>query len=164
MRIPKWQQNLVAAGLLASTVFVGAPAFAEGDAEAGKKVFKKCLACHRIGEEAKNKTGPVLNNVIGRTAGTFEGFKYGKSIKAAGEAGLVWNPELIFDYLAGPKKFLRAYLDDPKAKSKMTFKLGKEQQRLDVIAYVSQFSEPPAAEAEEATESTEEGESTTSSD
>ena len=115
-------------------------AIAEGDAVAGKKIFKKCTACHKIGEGAKNAVGPVLTGVVGRTAGTYPDYKYGKSTKAAGEAGLVWDEDKIFDYLKDPKKFLRALLDDKKAKSKMTFKLKKEEDRLNVIAYLKTFS------------------------
>ncbi|MEX0345013.1 MAG: cytochrome c family protein [Rhizobiaceae bacterium] len=120
---------------------LSAPAFAEdGDVTAGEKVFKKCTACHTIGDEAKNKVGPVLNAVFGRAAGTFEGFKYGKSIVAAGENGLVWDEEQVFTYLENPKKFLREYLGDKKAKTKMTFRLKKEKDRRNVIAYLMTFS------------------------
>lgn len=115
-------------------------AHADGDAVAGKKIFKKCSVCHKIGEGAKNAVGPVLTGVVGRTAGTFPDYKYGKSTKAAGEAGLVWDEEKIFDYLQDPKKYLRALLEDKKAKSKMTFKLKKEEDRLNVIAYLKTFS------------------------
>lgn len=115
-------------------------AIADGDAAAGEKLFKKCSVCHKIGEGAKNAVGPVLTGVVGRTAGTFPDYKYGKSTKAAGEAGLVWDEEKIFDYLQDPKKFLRAFLDDKKAKSKMTFKLKKEEDRLNVIAYLKTFT------------------------
>ena len=128
-------------GAFAATFLMGSIALAqEGDAGVGEKVFKKCAACHNIGEGAKSKVGPALTGVIGRTAGTFEGFKYGKSIIAAGEAGLVWNEEEIFDYLANPKDFLRTKLDDKKAKSRMAFKLKKAEDRQNVIAYLKTFS------------------------
>lgn len=130
--------RIIAAGFW---ICAAAPAFAQdGNAEIGQQVFKKCGACHSVGEGAKNKVGPVLTGVIGRTAGTYEGFKYGEHIKAAGEAGLVWSPDLLFDYLADPRAFLREYLSDPKAKSKMPFKLGDEAERRDVIAYLATFS------------------------
>ena len=51
---------------------VGAPA-QEGNAEEGAEVFKKCRSCHDVGPEAKNKLGPLLNDVIGRQAGTIDG-------------------------------------------------------------------------------------------
>jgi len=111
-----------------------------GDALAGEKTFKKCKACHRLGEKAKNATGPVLNNVIGRVAGSFKGYKYGKSMIKAGEEGLVWNEEEIYNYIANPRKYLRKVLGNKKAKAKMKFKLKKETERRDVIAYLKRFS------------------------
>ena len=111
-----------------------------GDAVKGKKVFKKCAACHAIGEAAKIKVGPPLTDVVGRKVATFEGFKYGKSILAAGETGLVWSEEELADYLANPKNYLRAKLNDKKAKSKMPFRLKKEQDRADVIAYLKSLN------------------------
>jgi cytochrome c len=113
-----------------------------GDAVAGEKIFKKCKACHKLGEKAKNATGPVLNNVIGRTAGSFKGYKYGKSMIKAGENGLVWNEERIFNYITNPKKYLRKVLGNKKAKAKMKFKLKKEVERKNVIAYLKRFSNP----------------------
>ncbi len=113
-----------------------------GDAVKGEKVFKKCATCHMVGPDAKKKVGPPLNDIIGRKAGSLEGFKYGKSIVAAGEAGLVWTDEELFAYLKNPRKYLRAKLDDKKAKSKMALKLKKEDQRADVIAYLKTFSKP----------------------
>ena len=126
------------AALLAATVFA-APAFAEVDAAAGEKAFKKCKSCHMIMNEDDvivkgGKTGPNLYGVIGRTAGTYEGYKYGKSIVEAGEKGLVWDVANFSEYAADPKKFLATYLDDKKAKSKMSFKLKKGAE--DVAAYL----------------------------
>ena len=142
-------KTFAAAGILALST--GA-SFAEGDAAKGEGVFKKCSSCHMIGPDAKNKVGPALTGIIGAKAGAVEGYKYGKDLAAAGEAGLVWTEEEVFDYLKDPKKYLRAKLDNKKAKSKMSFKLKKEDQRLDVIAYLKTFS--PAAEGEAAEEET----------
>ena len=146
------KSKFIIATLLSAPLLIASPALAEGDAVKGEKIFKKCKACHQIGEGAKNGVGPNLTGVVGRTAGTFEGYKYGKHTIAAGEAGLVWTEEEIFNYLPDPRKYLRTYLDDKKAKSKMTFKLKKEDQRLDVIAYLKTFS-PEAEENAEGTES-----------
>lgn len=110
------------------------------DVTAGEKVFKKCKACHQVGDDAKNRIGPHLNGIIARPAGSVEGFKYGTGMKNANQAGLVWTDELIVAYITDPKAFLREYLDDPNAKAKMTFKLKKEQERIDVLAYLKTFS------------------------
>lgn len=106
---------------------------AEGDAAAGEKVFKKCAACHVVDSD-KKKVGPSLQNVIGRTAGTMEGFKYSKSVVEAGEGGLVWSAETIGEYLKDPKGYIKG--------NKMSFAgLKKDDDVANVIAYLQQFSE-----------------------
>jgi cytochrome c len=130
---------------LAIQVIPGGSAAAQ-DAAKGEIVFKQCMACHRVGEGAKNLIGPVLNGVIGRKAGTLAGFKYSALNQAAGEAGLVWSEELIYEYLPDPNAFLKKFLtdkgkaDQATGSTLMTFKLANEQQRKDVIAYLKQFS------------------------
>jgi cytochrome c len=107
------------------------PALADDDlAEAGEKVFKKCAACHAVGEGAKDRVGPSLNGIIGRTAGSEEGFKYSPAMVKAGEAGLVWNEETLDTYLADPKADIPG--------NKMAFPgLKKEEDRKAVIAYIA---------------------------
>ena len=132
-----------------ATLGAATPALAEGDAAAGEKLYKKCKACHMIvnGDEVifkGGKSGPNLYGIIGRTAGAVEGVRYGKSLVAAGEAGLVWDEELIAKYVTDPKVFLREYLDDDGAKSSMSFRLKKGGE--DVAAYLASVS--PAVEME----------------
>lgn len=120
-----------------------ASAAAAGDAEKGEKVFRKCQACHAVGEGARNKVGPHLNDVIGRTAGSLEDFKYSKAMIGAGEEGIVWDEESLSAYLEKPRGFIKG--------NRMAFAgLRKEDERADVIAYLKTFSEgaEPAAEAE----------------
>ena len=125
--------------VLVATLALPAPAFAQ-DAEAGERLFRRCASCHQVGEDAKNRTGPILNGIIGRAAGSIEDFGYSDSMTAASEAGLVWTEDTIFNYLAGPTDYLRELLDNPRAKAKMTFRLRDEQDRRDVIAYLATFS------------------------
>jgi cytochrome c len=112
------------------------------DAANGETVFRKCRACHQVGETAKNGVGPAQNGVVGRKAGSVEGFSYSDINKAAGEAGLVWTEDNIFAYLADPNAFLTKFLTDKGLaakivdKTKMTFKLADEADRKDVIAYL----------------------------
>ena len=70
---------------------------AEGviDSVQGPAVFKKCQACHQVGEGAQNLVGPQLNGIFGRTAGGLEGGKYSKSMIHAGEDGLIWSAETL---------------------------------------------------------------------
>ncbi len=143
--------SIVAVGIALSGPAL-ADGHASGDAAAGEDVFKKCKACHSIIDAAGEviykggKTGPNLYGLHDRVAGT-EDFKYGKSLVSAGEAGLKWNEADFVSYVADPKAFLKTYLDDKKAKSKMSFKLKKEEDAANVWAYiVSVGPEPEAAE------------------
>jgi cytochrome c len=134
----------------------GAPVLAQdaptGDAEAGAKVFNKCQTCHVIVNDAgevlagkAGKTGPNLHAMPGRLAGTYPEFKYGESIVALGATGFVWNEADFVSYLADPAKFLKEKTGDTKAKSKMSFKLGKEDEAKNVWAYIVSLSPAPAA-------------------
>ena len=114
-------------------VAAGSAAAQDGNAEEGAEVFKKCRACHDVGPEAKNKVGPVLNGIIGRKAGTIEGFAYSDANKDAGGKGLVWTEDVIFKYLENPLVFM--------PKTKMAFAgLKDPQDRKDLIAYLKKFS------------------------
>ena len=99
------------------------------DVAAGKTSFNKCLACHAIGEGAKNKVGPELNGLNGRKSGTAEGYSYSEANK---NSGLTWDEATFKDYIK-----------DPKAKipgTKMVFAgIKNEKERNDLWAYISQF-------------------------
>lgn len=114
-------------------------ALAAGDADKGAKDFKKCKSCHMLanGDDVivkGGKTGPNLFGIIGRQAGTYEGFKYGPSMVAARESGLVWTEKLLTDFIADPKAFMKDFTGDSSAKSKMTFKLKNGE---NVAAYLA---------------------------
>ena len=87
-----------------------------------------------VGEGAKNRVGPPLNGIMGRQAGTLDGYNYSPAMKKAGEEGLVWTEETMAAYLEAPRKHVKG--------TKMAFPgLKKEQEIADVIAYLKQFSE-----------------------
>ena len=111
-------------------------AFAAGDADKGKKAFKRCSACHSL-DAGKNKVGPSLHNIIGRTAGTVEGYKYSPVFAEAAEKGLVWEQEQLIAYLENPKKYLAEFVGKDKVKSKMANKFKKLQLREDIVAYLA---------------------------
>jgi cytochrome c len=90
-------RKLVLVAALAAAMPVAAQA---ADADAGKAVFGKCKACHQIGEGAKNAVGPNLTGVIGRKAGTAEGFNYSEAMKGS---GLTWDEATFKDYITNPK-------------------------------------------------------------
>jgi cytochrome c len=70
------------------------------DVDAGKASFNKCIACHAIGEGAKNKVGPEQNGLDGRKAGTVEGYSYSDANK---NSGITWNKEVFLDYIKDPR-------------------------------------------------------------
>ena len=109
------------------------------DAASGEMIFKRCAGCHQIGPGAKNRTGPILTGVVGRNAGSIDGFNCSKSMTEAGQKGLVWTADMIFAYIKDPTAFLNSYLSDNKAKARMKFRLPGSQDRLDVIAHLGTF-------------------------
>ena len=129
--------------LVVATALFALPALAEGDAAKGEKEFGKCKACHRV--EAPDgtvivkgtKTGPNLYGLIGRTAGT-DDYAYGASLKQAGEKGLVWDEEQLVAYLLDPPGYLKTYLEDPAARTSMSFRLKKGG--ADIAAYLTAAS------------------------
>jgi cytochrome c len=123
-------------GIMSVSVALGAlgPAAAEeGKAEDGAEVFKKCRACHDVGPDAKNKVGPLLNDIVGRKAGTIEGFSYSEANKAAGGKGLTWTEDVLLKYLENPLSFMPG--------TKMAFAgLKDEQDRKDLIAFLKKYT------------------------
>jgi len=99
------------------------------DVEAGESSFKKCLPCHDIGDDARNKVGPVLNGLAGRKSGTVEGFSYSDANK---NSGITWDEATFKDYIK-----------DPRAKipgTKMIFPGIKNEKEADNLwAYISHF-------------------------
>jgi len=126
MTTPRWKPIALAA--LATLCLGATAARAEGDPAAGKLVFRKCAACHTV-DAGKNRVGPSLAGIVGRPAGTVEGFKYSDPMKAFGAGGGVWDEATLDAYLADPKGFIKG--------NKMVF-LGLKlaQERADVIAYL----------------------------
>jgi cytochrome c len=122
-------KNLTLSLLVVTASFAAASSARAQDAAAGENSFKKCLACHSIGDGAKNKVGPVLNGLDGRKSGSIEGFNYSDANK---NSGITWNKDLFLEYIT-----------DPKAKipgTKMVFAgIKNEKERNDLWAYISQF-------------------------
>lgn len=112
-------------------LFLVVPASAQ-DIDAGKRVFARCAACHNV-ETATNKLGPHLQDVVGRTAGSLEGYSYSKAMTDAGAAGLVWDEATIGEYLTNPKASVPG--------TKMAFAgLRRPEEIRDVIAYIESVS------------------------
>ena len=120
--------TLSALALVLVATATAPPATAE-DLANGAKVFRKCRACHDSGPNARNKVGPVLTGVFGRTAGAVAEFNYSKAMKAAGQKKLVWDDETLNGFLEAPTTYL--------PKNKMAFMgIADEKDRADLIAYM----------------------------
>jgi len=133
-------RSLKTIAVLGFAAFAGATSVLADDPEAGKKVFAKCAACHAVGEGAKNRVGPHLNDVIGRKAGAIEDYKYSKAMMEAGAGGLVWDEDNLKAYLANPRGLVKG--------TKMAFAgLKSEDDLSNVIAYLETFSEKQASAA-----------------
>ena len=108
---------------------------AMGDMAHGEKVFKKCSACHMIAADGKNKIGPNLWGVIGRTAGVIDDYNYSKAMKAYAKE---WTFEEMNSYLIKPQAYIKG--------TKMAFAgLRKEKDRASVILYMNSKSASPKA-------------------
>ena len=122
-------------GFLTGLLLAGAPTgvLAAGDPARGKKVFRKCAACHSVAP-GRTKIGPSLHGVIGRTAGTADRYRYSKAMAAYGQSGVVWGEDTLNAYLEAPRKVVDG--------TKMSFAgLKTAQDRADVIAYQQKVSE-----------------------
>lgn len=111
-------------------------ALAAGDADKGKKVAKKCKTCHTLNEGGKDRLGPNLYGVLGRTAGTKDGYKFSKAMAGS---GLVWDDAAFTDFVFKPKKVVPG--------TKMSFGgVKKATQRQDLLAYFKTLGSADAAE------------------
>lgn len=120
---------------IAATVMVGGlatTAMADGDAEEGEKVFRKCKACHMVGEDAKNRVGPVLNGIVEGEIAADPDFKYSDALIEKRDAGETWTEENLHAFLEKPKDWAPG--------TKMTYAgLKDEEDRNNLIAYLATF-------------------------
>ena len=117
--------------LLASLAFalgVSGQAYAQ-DLAAGERSFLKCKPCHQVGDTAKNTVGPVLNGIIGRHSGTYEGYNYTDANK---NSGLTWDEATFKEYIKNPKAKIPG--------TKMAFAgINSENEINNLFAYLAQW-------------------------
>jgi cytochrome c len=117
------------AALAVAAALMSQPAQADGDAAAGKQVFRKCLPCHSVGPGAKNKVGPELNGIDGRHSGAAPGYSYSSANK---KSGIVWDEQTFKQYIHDPRKMIPG--------TKMIFPGIKNEKQVDNLwAYLKQF-------------------------
>jgi cytochrome c len=111
-----------------AVIVSAAPAFAQ-DLAAGENSFKKCLPCHSVGADAKNKVGPVLNGLEGRKSGSVDGYNYTDANK---NSGITWDEATFKEYITNPRAKIPG--------TKMVFAgINNENERGNLWAYLKQF-------------------------
>lgn len=108
--------------------FLPSVAFAEGDAAAGEKTFKKCAGCHSVDEGGKNGNGPNLYGIFTRGVAANADYKYSTALTEFAAANPAWTDELMNAWLTDPKKLVSG--------TKMAAKVAKEEERANLIAYL----------------------------
>ena len=104
-----------------------------GDPVKGKKIAKKCVACHSFKKAGKNKIGPALYGIMGRERGTTVGYNYSKALKKIGGK---WGYADMDKFLLKPKNFLPG--------TKMSFTgIKSATDRAAIIMYIRSFAEIP---------------------
>jgi cytochrome c len=115
---------MAAAALIAATGVAKAQ-----DLAAGEQSFRKCLPCHSVGADAKNKIGPVLNGLEGRKSGTVEGYSYTEANK---KANITWSEASFKDYIQNPMAKVPG--------TKMAFAgIKNDKEIADLWGYLKQF-------------------------
>lgn len=100
----------------------------------GEGVFRRCASCHEVGEGAENRTGPVLNGVVGRQIGAYPDFRFSKVLQEAGAAGRTWSVEELAAYIAEPREHMPG--------TKMSFQgLRSEEEIAAVIEFLRSHAE-----------------------
>ena len=127
---------LMASSLALVLSGTGALAVEAGDPEAGAKVFRKCKSCHMVGEKARNRVGPDLNEIFGRRAGGLDGYDYSPDMAREGADGLTWTTEKLHIYIENPKALV--------SQTFMNFRGIKDaEDRTNLLAFLRQYSANP---------------------
>ena len=126
-------RRLILSAALLAGFSMTAPVFAQ-DAEAGQRGFNQCRACHTIDKGGRNGVGPNLWGIVGRKAGSIEGFRYSSSMRTVAEGGHVWTIENLTAYITNPKAVV--------PQGSMAFAgIRNEQQLKDLLAFLAKHKD-----------------------
>jgi len=93
--------------------------------EDGKALFeKRCGGCHALD---RDKEGPRLGGVYGRTAGSLDSFEYPVALK---KSNVKWVEDTLDKWLTDTEKLV--------PNNDMTFHVEKAEERREIIAYLKQ--------------------------
>lgn len=129
---PPFAQTVFAQTAPAETAPADTGAEPAADLVAGKAAFKRCTACHDVGETPTNRMGPYLTGVVGRPAASVEKFGYSAAMKTARDAGLVWTPDSLNAFLSGPHAYVPG--------TKMPNLKVPDADRANLVAYLQSVS------------------------
>ena len=115
--------NLFRSSVVLLFMTLAVPAFADGDSSAGTKVFGRCAGCHTT--DGTSRTGPSLQGIVGRKAGSVTGFHYSKALA---DSGLVWTEPTLDNFLTNPMKMVPG--------TYMVIGVPSAKDRADLIAYL----------------------------
>ncbi len=117
--------KLISLFAASAIVMAASGVLAAGNIAKGKKIAKKCTACHTLNEGGKNRLGPNLFDILDKPAGAVKGYKYSKAMSAS---GIIWDGATFTEFVAKPKKVIKG--------TKMSFAgIKKATQRADLLAY-----------------------------
>jgi cytochrome c len=93
-------------GVALALLLIAGAGRGEAQAPPGARLFQRCYACHSLDPTERNLSGPTLRGVLGRRAGSVEGFEYSPALRDAGRSGLIWTEEAFNRFLEDPEEFM----------------------------------------------------------
>lgn len=95
------------------------------DATRGQEIYRKCVSCHTIEANGRNRAGPRLHGLFGRVAGSVGDYRYSEALKGS---GIIWTEQTLDAYLKDSEAFVPG--------TKMYGGLSQDEDREDLIAYL----------------------------
>jgi len=117
----------------AMVVKAGTPMPSQGDPMRGKAMYAQCMGCH---SPDRHRTGPKHCGLIGRKAGTVDGYEYSKAMR---QSNIVWVPQTLDHFLYAP-------LDYIQGTSMGIAGIKNGEDRRDLIAYLIAINEQPVCD------------------